>query len=110
MSLYSRPTGSPHAPVILAGLREMADRYDAAFCDVWGVLHDGQGARQDAVDALRKFREKRGPVVLLSNAPRPVSDVEQQFAKLGVPHDCYDAILRSVVFAHEALARLRLGR
>ncbi len=56
-------------PQILTGLREIASDYDALVCDVWGVLHDGQAARQEAVDALRRFRETRGRVVLLSNAP-----------------------------------------
>jgi HAD superfamily hydrolase (TIGR01459 family) len=91
-------------------LHEIAHNYDAAFCDVWGVLHDGRSARGPAVDALRRFRENRGPVILLSNAPRPVSDLEKQFAGLGVPHGCYDAILTSGVLAHQDLARRSRGR
>jgi HAD superfamily hydrolase (TIGR01459 family) len=110
MSLHSRQTGSPGAPEIVSGLREIADSYDAAFCDVWGVLHDGRSARSDAVNALREFRQRRGPVILLSNAPRPVSDVKAQFAKLGVPDDCYDAILTSGVLARDDLARRIAGR
>jgi HAD superfamily hydrolase (TIGR01459 family) len=100
----ARPVSRP-APVILTGLHEIAQDYDAAFCDVWGVLHDGRSARRPAVEALRRFRKERGPVILLSNAPRPVSDVQKQFAGLGIPHDCYDAILTSGVLAHEDLAR-----
>lgn len=92
-------------PLVLGGLHEIAQDYDAAFCDIWGVLHDGRSARLPAVEALRRFRGERGPVILLSNAPRPVGDVEQQFAKLGVPHDCYDAILTSGVLAREDLER-----
>ncbi|HEX3431823.1 MAG TPA: TIGR01459 family HAD-type hydrolase [Rhizomicrobium sp.] len=101
---------SRRAPAILAGLREIAQDYDAAFCDVWGVLHDGRSVRTPAVEALRKFRERRGPVILLSNAPRPVSDVEKQFARLGISHDCYDAILTSGVLAHDDLARRSHGQ
>ncbi|HEX4294262.1 MAG TPA: TIGR01459 family HAD-type hydrolase [Rhizomicrobium sp.] len=82
-------------PQILAGLRETATDYDALVCDVWGVLHDGQAARPDAVDALRRFRETRGRVVLLSNAPRPKRDVETMFKRLGVALDCYDEIVTS---------------
>lgn len=100
----SAPPVSLRAPVVLDGLHEIAPGYEAAFCDVWGVLHDGRSAHGLAVEALRRFRDERGPVILLSNAPRPVSDVESQFARLGVPHDCYDAILTSGVLAHEDLA------
>lgn len=96
---------SRQPPRILGGLHEIAGDYDAALCDIWGVLHDGRSARRPAVEALQHFRKARGPVILLSNAPRPVVDVEQQFAELGIPHDCYDAILTSGVLAHEDLAR-----
>lgn len=103
-------SASPVPPLILTSLSEFAQTYDAALCDVWGVLHDGRSARSHAVDALQKFREQRGPVILLSNAPRPVGDVEKQFARLGVAHDCYDAILTSGMLAHDDLARRSLGR
>lgn len=103
--MSSAPPVSRRAPVILNGLHEIAPNYDAALCDVWGVLHDGRSAHARAVEALRQFRNGHGPVILLSNAPRPVADVESQFARLGIPHDCYDAILTSGVLAHEDLAR-----
>ena len=90
-------------PQILSGLSEIAGDYDCAVCDVWGVLHDGHAARGEAVTALRRFRAERGPVVLLSNAPRPVRDLEEQFKRFGVPADCYDAIVTSGVATREAL-------
>lgn len=91
-------------PQILTGLSEIAGNYDALVCDVWGVLHNGHTAHAGAIDALRRFRSVYGPVVLLSNAPRPVSVLEQQFAHFGVPTDCYDAIVTSGVATREALA------
>jgi ribonucleotide monophosphatase NagD (HAD superfamily) len=90
-------------PQILSGLHEIASDYDALVCDVWGVLHDGQAARQEAVDALRHFRETRGRVVLLSNAPRPKRDVETMFRRLGVALDCYDEIVTSGIAARADL-------
>jgi HAD superfamily hydrolase (TIGR01459 family) len=90
---------------ILEGLREIAPDYDGAVCDVWGVLHNGREAMAGAVEALRRFRAERGPVVLLSNAPRPVRDVEEMFVRLGVPLDCYDAIVTSGVATRLDLER-----
>ncbi|HEY1613165.1 MAG TPA: TIGR01459 family HAD-type hydrolase [Rhizomicrobium sp.] len=90
---------------VLKGLHEIAPGYDALFCDVWGVLHDGRAARQEAVQALHAFRATHGPVILLSNAPRPAADVEQQFRQLGVPLDCYDSIVTSGILARDELAR-----
>jgi len=90
---------------LLAGLSEIAPQYDTLICDVWGVLHNGATAHAPACAALKTFRAKHGRVVLLSNAPRPASDVEIQFERIGVPLDCYDTIVTSGAAAREDLAR-----
>jgi HAD superfamily hydrolase (TIGR01459 family) len=91
---------------ILAGLGQIAGRYDCLLCDVWGVLHNGERVRAPAVEALRRFRAQ-GPVILLSNAPRPASDLVLQFARVGVPADCYDGIMTSGMAARQALEQRR---
>ena len=63
-------------PPLLNGLSEIAGDYDAAICDVWGVLHNGREAYLPAADAMRRFRAESGPVILLSNAPRFADGVE----------------------------------
>jgi HAD superfamily hydrolase (TIGR01459 family) len=88
----------------VTGLREIAGRYDSLICDVWGVIHNGVHVYDGAVDALRRFRSAHGPVVLLSNAPRPAAAIEAQFARLGVPTDCYDAIQTSGAATRDDLA------
>jgi HAD superfamily hydrolase (TIGR01459 family) len=90
---------------LLTGLSQIAPHYETLICDVWGVLHNGATAYAPACAALKKFREKHGRVVLLSNAPRPASDVEIQFEGFGVPLDCYDTIVTSGDAAREDLAR-----
>ncbi|HEY1962274.1 MAG TPA: TIGR01459 family HAD-type hydrolase [Rhizomicrobium sp.] len=90
---------------ILSGLSEIAPRYDALLCDVWGVLHNGRKAHQGAVEALHRFRDERGPVILLTNAPRPIVDVESMLTRVGAPLDCYDAILSSGAATREDVAR-----
>jgi HAD superfamily hydrolase (TIGR01459 family) len=98
-------------PQIISGLREIAPGHDALVCDVWGVLHNGDKALMPACDALRTFKEKHGPVILLTNAPRPVSDVEELFVKkYGVPLDCYDAIVTSGVATRDDLAKRAKSR
>ena len=95
----------PNAPQLLTNLSAIASNYDALICDVWGVLHNGATAFAPACAALKTFRERHGRVILLSNAPRPPSDLEIQFARFGVPLDCYDAIVTSGLAAREDLAR-----
>jgi HAD superfamily hydrolase (TIGR01459 family) len=89
----------------IAGLKAIAGDYDVLICDVWGVLHDGKDPFARAIDALQRFRAGVGPVVLLSNAPRLADGVKAQFARIGVPDDCYDAIITSGMATREELKR-----
>ena len=93
------------SPAVISGLSEIAGDYDALICDVWGVVHDGVTPYWAAVDALRKFKTTRGPVVLLTNAPRPAADIVVQLSKIGVPVDCYDAVVTSGGAAREDIAQ-----
>jgi len=92
-------------PRVLSGLREIAADYDAALCDVWGVLHNGRDAFLKAADAIRRFRAERGPVILLSNAPRLKDGVEAQFDRVGLKRDFYDGIVTSGAVARADLIR-----
>jgi HAD superfamily hydrolase (TIGR01459 family) len=93
------------SPPILSGLSDIAGSYDAAICDVWGVLHNGRDAFLPAAEAMRRFRKERGPVVLLSNAPRLANGVEGLFDRVGLPRDFYDGIMTSGLAAREDLIR-----
>ena len=66
------------SPTILQGLSEVAPQYDALLCDIWGVVHNGREAFAPALEALARFKDERGPVILISNAPRPAADVLPQ--------------------------------
>ncbi len=72
------------------GLSAIADRYDAVFCDVWGVIHNGEHAFEPACDALAAFRATGKPVILISNAPVEAARVERLFEPLGVRADAFD--------------------
>ena len=82
-------------PQILAGLSEAADHYDVLLCDVWGVIHNGREAFPEACAALKRFRETRGPVIMISNSPRLAEGVAVQMRDLGVPDDCWSALVTS---------------
>ncbi len=80
---------------LISTLGDIASDYDAILCDVWGVIHNGQQPHHAACAALKKFRQERGPVVLVSNAPRPAEGIPGQLAQIGVPEDSWDAIVTS---------------
>jgi HAD superfamily hydrolase (TIGR01459 family) len=78
-----------------AGLSELADRYDALLCDVWGVIHNGRESFPAACDALVRWRAEVGPVVLISNAPRPSLAIYSQLDHFKVPRDAWTAFVTS---------------
>jgi HAD superfamily hydrolase (TIGR01459 family) len=73
----------------------LAPDYDVVLSDVWGVVHNGVAAFPEACDALTRFREQGGTVVLITNAPRPNGVVASQVAQFGAPRSIYDAIVSS---------------
>ena len=82
----------PHA---LSGLSDIAADYDILLCDVWGVIHNGRESWPAACEALSRFNREQGHVVLISNSPRPSSDVIAQLDALGVPRDSWRAFVTS---------------
>src|SRR5882757_1259169 len=97
-------------PRLISGLSEIASNHDALICDVWGVVHDGHRHHPAAAEALYRFKDKHGPVVLLTNAPREPSEVAAQCSSYGLPPDCYDAIVSSGGAAREELERRSASR
>ncbi|WP_299810986.1 TIGR01459 family HAD-type hydrolase [uncultured Roseibium sp.] len=84
------------APLLTDGLRALAPSYKGILCDVWGVLHNGVTAFEEAHKALQTYREETGgKVVLITNAPRPAKQVGEMLASMGVPEQTYDSIISS---------------
>lgn len=86
------------------GFSAIAQGYDLALCDVWGVLHDGLNAHLEAADALSRFRAQGGAVVLVSNAPRASEWVVTSLDDKGVPRSAWDAVVTSGDVAKRMLA------
>jgi ribonucleotide monophosphatase NagD (HAD superfamily) len=83
------------ATQVLAGLSRVADQYDVLLCDVWGVIHNGLSRFPEACAALTRFQAERGPVVLISNSPRPANAVLSQLAELQVPRTAWTSFITS---------------
>jgi HAD superfamily hydrolase (TIGR01459 family) len=96
-------------PKLIGGLSEVAPNYDAVLCDIWGVVHNGRARHQAACEALVRFRAERGPVVLISNAPRPSGAVITQLDALGVPREAWSAVVTSGDATRAALSERAPG-
>lgn len=82
-------------PPLITSLETIASDYDALLCDAWGVIHNGVALFDGAAEALIRFRETRGPVTILTNAPRPSSIIPGQLDRLGLPRGAWDAVVTS---------------
>lgn len=76
-------------------LQAIANRYDAIFCDVWGVIHNGIVAFRPAITALKRLKDQGKSVILITNSPRPHKGVMTQLAELGIGSEVYDYVVTS---------------
>ena len=93
----------------LAGLGQIAGDYDVLLCDIWGVVHNGQEAYKSATEALELFRSDHGPVILISNSPKPSVSIPNQFSQIGVHGEFYDAVVTSGDATIDELSRRAPG-
>ena len=80
---------------VIETFSEISDKYTAVVCDLWGCLHNGLKSFPEALRALEYFKASNGKVVLVTNAPRPIGNVEYQIASLGIKDTHYDMLLTS---------------
>lgn len=82
-------------PQIVDHFATLAPRYDVVLSDVWGVVHNGVAAFEEACDALIRFRDAGGTAILLTNAPRQNEIVTDSLDRFKVPRKAYDAVVSS---------------
>ena len=89
---------------IIASAGALLARYDVLLCDIWGVLHSGGDVHDEAADALLRFRQNGGTVVLVSNAPMAADAVGRLLDRKKLARDAWDAIVCSgeIALAHIA--------
>jgi len=93
----------------ISGLGQIADDYDVLLCDIWGVVHNGRMAFGEACEALERFRGDRGPVILLTNSPKPSRAIPEQLQQVGVIGEIFDAIVTSGDATVDEIARRAPG-
>lgn len=111
-SLTVTNSASPDSrgPPILDRAETLLSNYDVLFCDVWGVVHNGVTAFEDACAALEKFRKEGGTVILVSNAPVPTYRVEAMLQSRNVPASAWDDIVSSGAIALTHIANRGFGK
>lgn len=86
----------PNEVPLLEKAGALLENYDVVFCDVWGVVHNGVRPYATACEALTRFRDAGGAVVLVTNSPTPAKETGDFIAThIGVPRNAWDAIITS---------------
>ncbi len=107
--------GAPASVPVLDGIAGLVSGYDVILSDIWGVVHNGRQHFAAACDALARFRQRGGTVILITNAPRPYPPVLKQLEGLGVPNGTFDAVVTSgdvtlsLIAAHDGAPLHHIG-
>lgn len=80
---------------LVAGMADIAERFDGFIIDLWGVIHDGESPFPGAVDALERLVAAGKRICLLSNAPRRSEGLIERMREMGVPDAAYHHLLSS---------------
>jgi len=102
-SVEARLNGKGMSLPLLTKFAPFAQDYDALLCDAWGVIHNGVTLTPGIEGALTRFRAERGPVIILTNAPRPSAIIPPQLDRLGLSRNSYDAVVTSGDATHAAI-------
>ena len=101
MQAVSLPTKTQR----VSGLNQLIDerRYRGLIVDLWGVMHNGKALFPEAVEALRRARQRGLQVQFLSNAPRRAHSITGLLEKMGLRAESYDGIVSSGEESWQAL-------
>lgn len=78
-----------------ASIAALSRDFPVWFCDIWGVLHNGERPIAPTVSGLMRHRRNGGVVILVSNSPRTAAGVERQLDEIGVDPHAYDGVVTS---------------
>lgn len=89
----------------LAGIRDLADRFDVFILDQFGVLHDGSEPYPGAVETLVRLKQAGKRTLLLSNSGKRSAPNEVRLAKLGFVPGSWDFFVSSGEVAWQSLGK-----
>ena len=96
----------PARTEVVTGLNHLIDHhgYRGLIVDLWGVMHNGKTLFPEAVEALRRARQRGLQVQFLSNAPRRSASVASLLDAMGLHAGTYDGIVSSGEESWQALS------
>jgi len=82
-------------PEEILKFQDISNLYNVYFIDLWGVIHNGVNLFDNAINVLKKLKEKEKKIVLISNAPRTNATVKKFLLKLNFDFNLVDLLVTS---------------
>ena len=82
-------------PIKLKSLKEIEDKYDIFFIDLWGVIHNGVQLFESIENVLNRLKKKNKVIFFITNAPRRSFVIADQLNDFGLSKNFYDRIISS---------------
>ena len=82
-------------PIKLKSLKEIEDKYDIFFIDLWGVIHNGLQLFESIENVLNRLKKKNKVIFFITNAPRRSFVIADQLNDFGLSKNFYDRIISS---------------
>ena len=82
-------------PIKLKNLKEIEDKYDIFFIDLWGVIHNGLQLFESIENVLIRIKKKNKVIFFITNAPRRSFVIADQLNDFGLSQTFYDRIISS---------------
>ena len=79
----------------LQSLKEIEDKYDIFFIDLWGVIHNGLQLFESIENVLNRLKKKNKVIFFITNAPRRSFVIADQLNDFGLSKNFYDRIISS---------------
>lgn len=89
----------------IAGLADIADRYDAFLIDQFGVLRDGRGPYAGAAETLVRLKDHGKRLIILSNSGKRSAENDRRLVDLGFVAGSWDWFLTSGEVAWQMLKK-----
>ena len=79
--------------ILINGLSDIDDKYDAYILDVWGVIHNGIKPFPHTISTLKTLHEKGKKVLLLSNTPDRSQIIIDRLALMDINRELYTEVM-----------------
>ena len=79
----------------LTSLKEIEDKYNIFFIDLWGVIHNGWELFEGVKNVLNRLKKKNKVIFFITNAPRRSFIIAEQLNDFGLSKNFYDCIISS---------------